>query len=142
MCITSIKLCAKCLTTANIPLPPANPIDVLAFVTLLKKQSSRCLAPVRGGNGEALISLLRPLAGTHQRLPIQTHKHRWPKKLYLHISYDVLSLLCSLAALVTCQERVDVQLASSQKCQDKAYDMNLSSKNTHSAPIGKGPSLR
>lgn len=40
MCITSIKLCAKCLTTANIPLPPANPINVLEFVTVLKKQSS------------------------------------------------------------------------------------------------------
>lgn len=55
--ITSIKVCAKCLTTANIPLPAAWPINVLAFVTLLKKQSSRCLAPVRSGNGETLIWL-------------------------------------------------------------------------------------
>lgn len=47
VCITSIRLLTKCLTTANIPLPPVNPIDVLAFVTPLEKQSSSCLARVR-----------------------------------------------------------------------------------------------
>lgn len=54
VCITSIKLCAKCLTTANIPFPPADPIDASVFVIPLKKQSSCCLAPLRCGNGETL----------------------------------------------------------------------------------------
>lgn len=42
----------KCLTTANIPLPPACPINFLGFATMLKKQSSCCLAPDRSGDGD------------------------------------------------------------------------------------------
>lgn len=72
LCITSIKAFAKCLTTDNIPLPPANPIDVLAFVTLPEKQSRRRLAPVRRRNGETLVKLTPTHTPPHTRL-IQTH---------------------------------------------------------------------
>lgn len=94
VCITSIKLFAKCLTTANIPLPPAEPIDVLAFVTLLEKQSSRCVALVLRGNGKALVELLRLLAGTRRCSLTQRHTQT-PKRLTRHTDADyVVSWVC------------------------------------------------
>lgn len=62
-CITSIKVFAKCLTTANIPLSPACPINVLAFATALKKQLPCCLTPIRSGEGN--ISAKRNQFSSH-----------------------------------------------------------------------------
>lgn len=136
VCITSIKLCAKCLTTANIPY-----YIIYSFVTLLEKQSSRCLALVRRGNGEMLIWLLLLFAATNKHsfsqqslfmaydTPLHIHT-----ETYIFCMYTLFSLAASLTAETEDVMYNKLALRSDDKCG--ACDRTLSSKHTLSVPCG------